>query len=38
MMQTEAGNNAAPSDRWFVTNGVEAVGPVTFELLLRGVA
>ncbi len=27
-----------PSDRWFVTNGVLAVGPVTFELLLRGLA
>lgn len=25
-------------DRWFVTNGVVAVGPVSFELLLRGVA
>ena len=28
----------SPSDSWFVTNGVLAVGPVTFELLLRGVA
>jgi hypothetical protein len=37
-MQVEAGNNAVPSDRWFVTNGVAAVGPVTFELVLRGVA
>src|ERR1700754_2263124 len=37
MMQVEAGNSA-PSDRWFVTNGVVAVGPVTFELVLRGVA
>lgn len=34
----EAESNAAPSDRWFVTNGVVAVGPVSFELLLRGVA
>jgi hypothetical protein len=25
-------------DRWFVTNGVVAVGPVSFELLLRSVA
>ncbi|MFZ5896913.1 MAG: hypothetical protein ACOY0T_38000 [Myxococcota bacterium] len=25
-------------DRWFVTNGVVAIGPVTFELLLRSVA
>src|SRR5262245_21088081 len=37
-MHVEAGETAAPSDRWFVTNGVVAVGPVTFELLLRGVA
>lgn len=29
---------APPSDSWFVTNGVVAVGPVTFELVLRGVA
>ena len=36
-MQVEAGNSA-PSDRWFVTNGVVAVGPVTFELVQRGVA
>jgi hypothetical protein len=26
------------SDRWYVTNGVVAVGPVTFELLMRGAA
>ncbi len=26
------------NDQWFVTNGVEAVGPVTFELLSRGVS
>jgi hypothetical protein len=26
------------SDRWFVTNGVVAIGPVSFGLLLRGVA
>jgi hypothetical protein len=38
MMQVETGSSAAPSDRWFVTNGVVAVGPVTFELVLRGVA
>jgi len=25
-------------DRWFVTNGVVAVGPVSYELVLRGVA
>lgn len=38
MLQLDTGNNSAPSDRWFVTNGVVAVGPVTFELVLRGVA
>jgi hypothetical protein len=37
MQQLDPGNTA-PSDRWFVTNGVVAVGPVTFELLQRGVA
>jgi hypothetical protein len=26
------------SDRWFVTNGVVALGPVSYELVLRGVA
>src|SRR6187401_228180 len=31
-------SGAPRSDRWFVTNGVVAVGPVSFELLLRGVA
>jgi len=25
-------------DRWFVTNGIVALGPVSFELVLRGVA
>ncbi|MES1174400.1 MAG: hypothetical protein ABUL62_08720 [Myxococcales bacterium] len=30
--------DSAKSDRWFVTNGVVAVGPVTYELVLRGVA
>lgn len=30
----ESGN----SDRWYVTNGVVAVGPVSYELVLRGVA
>jgi hypothetical protein len=38
MMQLDPGNIAVPSDRWFVTNGVVAVGPVSFELVLRGVA
>src|SRR3954470_2368354 len=30
-------DGAAP-DRWFVTNGIVALGPVSFELVLRGVA
>lgn len=30
--------SAPRSDRWFVTNGVVAVGPISFELLLRGAA
>lgn len=38
MLQVDLGNDSSPSDRWFVTNGVAAVGPVTFELVLRGVA
>ena len=31
-------HDSGVSDRWFVTNGVVAVGPVTYELVLRGVA
>jgi len=38
MMHADRGSSAVPSDSWFVTNGVVAVGPVTFELVLRGVA
>ncbi len=38
MLQVDSGNESGPSDRWFVTNGIAAVGPVTFELVLRGVA
>jgi hypothetical protein len=30
--------DSGTTDRWFVTNGVVAVGPVTYELVLRGVA
>ena len=30
--------SAPRGDRWFVTNGVVAVGPISFELLLRGAA
>jgi hypothetical protein len=28
--------SARRNDRWFVTNGVVAVGPISFELLMRG--
>jgi hypothetical protein len=38
MPYADPGSGGGPSDRWFVTNGIQAVGPVTFELLLRGVA
>jgi len=31
-------HDAGSIDRWFVTNGVVAVGPVSYELVLRGVA
>jgi len=37
-VQMEASNPTASIDRWYVTNGVVAVGPVTFDLLTRGVA
>lgn len=37
-MHPEGESRATPSDLWFVTNGVAAVGPVSFELVLRGVA
>jgi len=38
-MQSAHDSQASGSiDRWFVTNGVVAVGPVTYELVLRGVA
>ncbi|HEY3500775.1 MAG TPA: DUF4339 domain-containing protein [Polyangiaceae bacterium] len=30
--------SARRNDRWFVTNGIVAVGPVSFELLIRGAA
>jgi hypothetical protein len=30
--------SAPRNDRWFVTNGVVAVGPISFELLMRGAA
>ena len=42
-LASDAPSSAPPSatprsDRWFVTNGVVAVGPVSFEMLLRGAA
>lgn len=37
-MQQAHDSQSTTSDRWFVTNGVVAVGPVTYELVLRGVA
>ena len=33
-----AGEAISDHDRWYVTNGVTAVGPVAYELLTRGVA
>jgi hypothetical protein len=38
-MNTPTDPNLSPEqDRWYVTNGVQAVGPVSFDLLTRGVA
>src|SRR6478752_8335961 len=38
MPSSDNSRDGASSDRWFVTNGVVAVGPVSYELVLRGVA
>lgn len=38
MRSPDDSRDGSASDRWFVTNGVVALGPVTFELVLRGVA
>ncbi|HYQ44867.1 MAG TPA: hypothetical protein VER11_22935 [Polyangiaceae bacterium] len=38
MRSLDDSRDGGASDRWFVTNGVVALGPVTFELVLRGVA
>src|SRR5690349_24665986 len=35
---TAAPSSGQRSDRWFVTNGVVAIGPISFELLMRGAA
>ena len=37
-MQRAPDSRTTPTDLWFVTNGVVAVGPVSYELILRGVA
>src|SRR4051794_30605682 len=34
-MLTDA--SSPPSDRWYVTNGTHAVGPVNLDLLARGI-
>src|SRR5476649_538627 len=38
MQRAHDSRDMSSSDRWFVTNGVVAVGPVSYELVLRGVA
>ena len=38
MRSSDDSHDSGASDRWFVTNGVVALGPVSFELVLRGVA
>jgi hypothetical protein len=37
-VSTSLSNVEELADRWFVTNGVVAVGPVSYDLLVRGVA
>ena len=38
MQSAQNSQDGGSSDLWFVTNGVVAVGPVSYELVLRGVA
>ncbi len=38
MQRAHDSHDTGSSDLWFVTNGVVAVGPVSYELVLRGVA
>jgi len=38
MTSLDDSRDGGASDRWFVTNGIVALGPVSFELVLRGVA
>ncbi|HET7544049.1 MAG TPA: hypothetical protein VFK05_29460 [Polyangiaceae bacterium] len=37
-MVSDDPREGSASDRWFVSNGVIALGPVSFELVLRGIA
>src|SRR4051812_41073667 len=38
MRSPDDSRDGGASDLWFVTNGVVALGPISFELVLRGVA
>src|SRR3954462_1374843 len=38
MRSSDDPRDGGTPDRWFVTNGLVAVGPVSYELVLRGVA
>jgi hypothetical protein len=38
MRSPDDSRDGSAFDRWFVTNGIVALGPVSFELVLRGVA
>ncbi len=38
MPSSDDSRDGGSSDRWFVTNGIVAMGPVSYELVLRGVA
>ncbi|HEY0464163.1 MAG TPA: GAF domain-containing protein [Polyangiaceae bacterium] len=38
MPSPDDSRDGGASDRWFVANGIVALGPVSFELVLRGVA
>src|SRR4051812_14430015 len=38
MPSSDDSRDGGASDRWFVTNGIVALGPVSFELVLRGLA
>ncbi|HKO52359.1 MAG TPA: hypothetical protein VJV79_31845 [Polyangiaceae bacterium] len=38
MRSSDDSRSGGTSDRWFVTNGIVALGPVSYELVLRGIA